>query len=233
MRGCRVLLRIVITGSFLLLFPASHASAGNVSSQPFTLVFKTGEVGKFPSEWVSANGNGAAKIYCVRTEGDYVFLHADAVAAGVQIGVQQSWSLRNLPVLQWQWRAVLVPEGTNEREKNRNDSVLAVYVVFGHLPFINTIKYVWSDTLPAGTTFVSPTSGNTKIIVVRNGRSQINTWITERRDLLADYRQVFGDKDKDPIATGFVILTDSDNTGTHAIGDYRYIQFLSDGTSRP
>lgn len=233
MRYYRVLLGLIIIGPVFLWVSAGPSLAANALTKPFTLGFKAVEAGKFPSEWVSMNGSDAAKVYCVRTEGDHIFLHADAVAAGVQIGVQQSWSLKSLPMLQWQWRAVLLPQGTNEREKSKNDSVLAVYVVFGHLPFINTIKYIWSDTLPVGTTFVSPTSANTKIIVVRNGRTQLNTWITEKRDLLGDYRQMFGDKEKDPIATGFVVLTDSDNTATHAIGDYQNVQFLSDGTTKP
>jgi hypothetical protein len=55
----------------------------------------------------------------------------------------------------------------------------------------------------------------------------MNTWVTEKRDVFSDYRQLFGEKEKDPIATGIVILTDSDNRGTHAIGDYGYIQVLS------
>ena len=59
----------------------------------------------------------------------------------VQVGTEHSWALKDLPVLQWQWRAILFPDNTNERDKNRNDSVLAIYVAFGHLPFINTIKY--------------------------------------------------------------------------------------------
>ncbi len=173
------------------------------------------------------NGNDAAKIYSVKNEGEHIFLHADARAIAVQIGTEHSWPLKDLPVLQWQWRVVLFPDGTNEREKNRNDSVLAVYVVFGHLPpFLNTIKYIWSDTLPVGTIFTSPTSSNTKIIVIRSGRAQINTWVTEKRDVFSDYKQLFGEKEKNPVTTGIVILTDSDNTGTHAIGDYGVIQII-------
>jgi len=205
------------------------------AQSPIHVTFRTDEVGKFPSGWESINGNGAAKVYSVKTEGEYTFLHADAHAIAVQIGLEHTWALKDLPVLQWQWRAVLFPDGTNEREKNRNDSVLAIYVAFGHLPFINTIKYIWSDTIPIGTTFTSPTASNTKIFVIRSGRTQINTWVTEKRDVFSDYRQLFGEKEKDPIATGIVILTDSDNTGTHAMGDYSYIHVLSPngGATKP
>ncbi len=87
-------------------------------------------VGKFPSGWKSMNGNGAARIYSVKAEGEHTFLHADAPAMAVQVGTEHSWALKDLPVLQWQWRAILFPDNTNERDKNRNDSVLAIYVSF-------------------------------------------------------------------------------------------------------
>jgi hypothetical protein len=220
-------LLIVTEFVFILLIALTVSAAQTPPSQPINITFQANEVGKFPSGWGSMSGNSAAKIYSVKAEGDHTFLHADASAMAVQIGTEHSWPLKDLPILQWQWRAVLFPEGTNEREKNRNDSVLAVYVVFGHLPpFLNTIKYIWSDTLPVGTIFTSPTSSNTKIIVIRSGRAQINTWVTEKRDVLSDYRQLFGEKGKDPVTTGIVVLTDSDNTATHAIGDYSYIQVL-------
>jgi hypothetical protein len=218
---------LIITKFLLMLLFAFAVSATQAQlPQPINIIFQVNEIGKFPSAWKSMNGNGAAKIYSVKTEGEHTFLHADAPAMAVQIGTEQSWALKDLPILQWQWRAVLFPDNSNEREKNRNDSVLAVYVAFGHLPFINTIKYIWSDTLPVGTTLTSPTASNTKIIVIRSGRTQVNTWITEKRDVFSDYRQLFGEKEKDPLATGLVILTDSDNTGTHAIGDYGHIQVL-------
>jgi hypothetical protein len=211
----------------LLLSIAPTVSASQARfSQTINITFRANEIGKFPSGWESMDGNGAAKIYSVKSEGEHTFLHADAPAMSVQIGTEHSWALKDLPLLQWQWRVILFPDGTNEHEKNRNDSVLAVYVAFGHLPFINTIKYIWSDTIPVGTVFTSPTANNTKIIVIRSGRTQINTWVIEKRDVLSDYRQLFGEKEKDPIATGIIILTDSDNTGTHAIGDYGYLQVL-------
>ena len=45
-------------------------------------------------------------------------------------------------------------------------------------------------------------------------------WITEERDVLVNYRSLFGDRDKDPITQGIALLTDSDNTNTQAVGDY-------------
>jgi hypothetical protein len=43
--------------------------------------------------------------------------------------------------------------------------------------------------------------------------------LIEKRDVLSDCKQLFGDKEKNPVVTGIGILTDSDNTNTHAIGE--------------
>jgi len=95
-----------------------------------------------------------------------------------------------------------------------------VYVVFGGWPIPSSIKYVWSDTLPVGETFDSPHSSKTKVVVVRSGRSMIGKWVTEERNVLADYRGLFGEGENNPTAKGIALLTDSDNTNTRAVGDY-------------
>ena len=95
-----------------------------------------------------------------------------------------------------------------------------MYVVFGGWPIPRSIKYIWRDTLPLGEIFDSPHSSKTKIVVVRSGRSMMGKWITEEREVLVNYRSLFGDRDKDPITQGIALLTDSDNTNTQAVGDY-------------
>ena len=197
------------------------------AQSPINITFEPDEVGKFPSGWLSWDKNNAAKVYSVQVEGGKKFLHADSKGSRDQIGYERKWVLKEFPILQWQWRPLLFPVGTNEREKSGNDSVLGLYIIFGHWPFIKTIKYIWSDNLPVGIFFNSPFSKGTKILVIRSGRSMMGTWVQERRDVLLDYRQLFGEGEKNPVATGIGILTDSDNTNSHAIGDYAEIQALA------
>lgn len=160
--------------------------------------------------------------YVFSSEGGNKFLRADSrgTSVHVQIGYEKKWELKEFPILRWRWRAQTFPEGTNEREKSGNDSVLAVYVVFGGWPIPRSIKYIWSDTLPLGEIFDSPHSRKTKIVVVRSGRSMMGKWIPEERDVLVNCRSLFGDRDKDPITQGIALLTDSDNTNTQAEEDY-------------
>ena len=120
---------------FILLLLANHSS---LAAESIHVNFESGEIGKFPSGWASNDKKTALKIYTIQSEGDKKFLHADAKDSWAQIGLEKRWALKEFPILQWQWRAILFPTNSNEREKSRNDSVLGVYVVFGHWPFITT-----------------------------------------------------------------------------------------------
>ncbi len=186
----------------------------------FNVDFQKDEPGKSPSGWSSQEPEKMARVYKVQAEKGNRFLRADARRASIQIGYESKWDVKKYPVLSWKWRAVVFPEHSNERKKSANDSVLGVYAVFGGWPVPSSIKYIWSDTLPAGVSFDSPHSGKTKIIVVRSGRGMMEKWVSENRDVLADYRKLFGDGEKDPVFRGIAVLTDSNETNSRAVGDY-------------
>ncbi len=207
-----------------LLLPLLYAWPAS-AEPPIHVLFQADEVGKPPHGWVSKQKD-RGQIYSVQVEGERKYLHADARDAAVQLGYERRWPLGEYPALQWQWRAVLFPEHSDERKKAGNDSVLGLYVVFGHWPFIKSIKYIWSDTLPVGESFNSPFSSRARIVVVRSGRTLAGTWVSERRDVLSDYRRFFDDH-ATPVARGIGVLTDSDNTHSQAVGDYADIESLA------
>jgi hypothetical protein len=216
-------------GSFaLVLLVAIFASRPPIATaQPVIhIAFEENDAGKLPAGWASRSGN-AADVYSVRAEGGKRFLHADARGTSVQIGHEIAWSLKEFPALEWQWRAVLFPRNGDERKKATDDSVLGLYVVFGQRPFVKTIKYIWSEGLPAGTSLDSPFTSRTKMIVLESGHDLEGRWVTERRDVLADFHRLFGDRETAPTAMGIAVLTDADNTNSRAVGDYGDIDILS------
>ena len=196
----------------------------------FHLNFARDEVGKFPAGWSSRDEENKGRVYSIQAEDGHRFLHADARAMSVQIGYEKKWEVKDFPILRWRWRARIFPEGTDERKKSGNDNVLSVYVVFGGWPIPRAIKYVWSDTLSAGTVLDSPHSGRTKVIVVRSGREGKGKWVEEERDVLADYLRLWDESRTNPTARGILLLTDSDSTQTRASGDYDDISILSKGS---
>jgi hypothetical protein len=214
---------VLITAMFILL--SSLWTSAAFSQSVIRITFSDDELGKFPSGWTSQDKINMARIYSIRAEEGAKFLHADSTGQAVQIMYEKRFALNDFPMLRWRWRAVTFPEGSNERERNANDSVLGIYVVFSYWP-VRAIKYIWSDTLPEGSSFDSPHSSGAKIVVVASGRKSSGAWVTEERNLLEDYQRFFGEAEKNPISKGIAILTDADDTHSHAVGDYSEIEVL-------
>ena len=56
------------------------------------------------------------------------------------------------------------------------------------------------------------------MVAVESGSSLAGRWLQEERDILADYKQLFGE---DPPKAGAVaMMTDTDNTGASAVAWY-------------
>lgn len=189
----------------------------------------------------------AYRVYSIRSENGRNYLHASTRHDGqdhCQIGKQVSsvnfsrvdkeWNIKKFPYLTWKWRAIELPAGADESIDEKNDSVAGIYVVFqkAYVPLlswryqpVNVIKYVWSTTLPKDRV-VSRNMQKFGIlyfqgryIVLQSGPKNMNRWIEEKRNVLEDYRRVFGSDPKyDPIILG--ILTDSNSTRSHAVADY-------------
>lgn len=194
---------------------APVAASAQEGTRPLA-TFENQTPGKPPEGW-RARGGDIEDVYVIRQDGDRKYLHADAKGVSVQIGKELELDVRKLPMLSWQWRVLALPPG-DERTKERGDSAAGLYVVFGGWPIPNTIKYVWSASLPPGTRTESPFAGQTKIVVLRSGMANAGQWVEERVNVLEDYRKFFGE-DPDP-AKGIAILSDADNTKSRAMADY-------------
>lgn len=223
----KIKIRGIIRGTvaFLIL-----ALAGGILAQTlFKLTFEDDAEGKFPSGWSSRDKKGMSKVYSVRKENGEKFLRGDSGGLSVTIGYERGWNLADYPLIRWRWRPMTFPTGTNEHKKSGNDNVLGLYVAFGGWPLPKSIKYIWSETLPVGTELPSPFSGKTKMVVIRSGREGKGEWFSEERNVLDDYRRLFKEPKAAPKAKGVGILTDSDNTGTEAVGDYDDIEIIKKG----
>lgn len=133
------------------------------------------------------------------------------------------WDLTTHPRLSWRWRALQLPHGA--REDKVNDSGGAVYVSFAKKDWLGrplSIKYVYSTILPVGTVV---STGNVKILVAASGVDGIGRWVQVERDVVADYRRLFGaDPPQDPFT--ITLWSDSDNTRSVAEVDFDDIVLL-------
>jgi hypothetical protein len=171
--------------------------------------------------WKSRNGD-PSKVYSFIVENKNVFMRAHDRQNSVQLFRKKGWKIGTNPVLSWKWRVIEFPKNSNI-EKVKNDSAVGIYIVFPARWFVpEAIKYVWSEKVPEGTIIRKKESFPT--IVIRSGDADKGKWMLEERDVLADYEKLFKRRPSDPVAFGF--LTDSNNTGSEAIGDYDEFMIL-------
>ena len=167
-------------------------------------------------------------FYALRKEGDRTVLHADSHAAASGLYRETSIDLGKTPILNWTWKVDNILTGNDERTKAGDDYPARVYVVFsGGAMFWRTraINYVWSNKQPTGSSWFNAFTSNAGMIAVESGVSRTGQWIQINRDVLADYRRIFGEE---PGAVDAVaIMTDTDNTGASATAWYGDIWFTA------
>ena len=179
--------------------------------------FSKSKENAFPEGWKPRKDSGRA-AYAVLVEGGVRFLRASAKNLGIQAAKEREWDLEQYPVLSWKWRPRVFPKGADERE-GKNDSVLSVYAVFPHSRMsVKSVKYIWSEKVPVGTHLES-SQGLTQVLVLRSGvPANRDAWVEERGNVAQDYRRLFNEPLPKPV--GIAVLTDSDDTNSHAEGDY-------------
>ena len=132
------------------------------------------------------------------------------------------------PVVRWRWRVEKFPAKTRaeslEMEKE-DDFAARVYVIFPAMFITNSkvLEYIWSDTIPVGTTGTSSYSKNIKLIALKQGLAKDKGWFTEERDVYSDYVKLFGRPPEYNVGA-IAFMTNTEHTGTSAVAMYDDIE---------
>jgi hypothetical protein len=101
-----------------------------------------------------------------------------------------------------------------------------------------TLCYVWDNKEPKGSTLVNAFTTRIRMVVLESGPSAGHAtgegaWVSEHRNLLADYRRAFGDEAGDimPDVVAVAISADADNTHGHGLAYFTDIDLR--GTAAP
>ncbi len=131
--------------------------------------------------------------------------------------------------LHWSWKIAHTIKGGDEKSKAGDDYAARVYVVFPGRFFWQTkaINYIWANRLAKGESVSNVYTSNVKMIAVESGNQKAGQWLSEERDLFADYRALFGADPQE--AAAIAIMTDTDNTDTAADAWYGEISLLTEG----
>jgi hypothetical protein len=165
--------------------------------------------------------------YRLAQEGDSTVVRAHSSAAAS--GLVRKLRLDSLHHrwLQWRWKIAEPLKNRAEKTKAGDDYSARVYVIFPEFFFwqMKAITYVWAAHLPREESFPNPYTSNAMTVVVESGQDKAGTWVSEQRDILADYHRLFGGE---PRKIGAIaIMTDTDNTGGVATAWYGDITLSS------
>lgn len=142
--------------------------------------------------------------------------------------------------LSWQWRAEELIEADDLRTKSGDDVALKVCVFFDmpldKVPFVErqllrvarsqsteplptaTVCYVWDAHLPIGTSIPNAFTKRLRYKVLESGPARLHQWTAERRDVAADFIELFGNESSEvPPVVGVAVGADTDNTRSHSL----------------
>jgi hypothetical protein len=218
--------------------PITHQKNGTVLLENF----EKDSVNNYPSKWYDRDGNNKlihhsketmqGYRYEVKEKSGNKFLRYNGKSAkhiSLPLINEDKDNIYDIdiyktPILSWKVRADVLPKGAREDDDDKNDSVASIYVAFdmGRVALFKkvpkTIRYTWSSNLEEGTE-LSKFFGNQKIVVIESGPEKTGKWITFQRNIVEDYKRLFGD---DPPNTplAILILSDGDSTGSWVKADY-------------
>lgn len=143
---------------------------------------------------------------------------------------EQRVNLQQTPFLNWSWRSANRLTGLNEQSQSGDDYVARVYVVVGGgLAFWRTraVNYVWAGNTAKDSVWPNAFAGDHAIMLaVRGPEAPLNTWLYEKRNVMADLKQLLGEDIHyiDAVA----LMTDTDNSHGKALAYYGDIWFSKD-----
>jgi hypothetical protein len=219
----RLKLRIMVSCFFLTTLAVTVVSYSYAEEIPVSRFSTDGLSG-----WETKSFKGVTEYRLVK-EGGRTVVRASSKNAATGLIRKIHFEPSKYRYLRWSWKIAHTVVGGDEKSKAGDDYAARVYVIFPGLFFwqMKAINYMWANKLPKGASIPNAYVSNAKMVAVESGNSMAGQWLTEERDLLADYRRLFGTEPQD--AEAIAIMTDTDNTGGTADAWYGEISLSTEG----
>jgi len=180
-----------------------------------------------PPGWQGQRWGDPRYDFTVVQDGAVKVLHLKSADDSSSISKEIKIDVKQYPILEWTWKVVELPPHGNARKAETDDEAAQLYVTFPRFPTTvrsRIIGYIWDSNEPAGASFRSAKVSSVQYIVVRSGSADLGKWITEKRNVLEDYRKIFGENPGESV--GAISLSiNSQNTGSKAESFFGKILF--------
>ncbi|GAC1422006.1 MAG: DUF3047 domain-containing protein [Burkholderiaceae bacterium] len=185
-------------------------------------------------------------VYALVRDGDTIVLKADARHSMSGLLHTVRVDVGKYPRIRWRWKISAPVAAADMSTKAGDDYAARIYVMFDYpleklsfgtrakLKLAETlygqkipsaaVNYVWDNRHPVGTIAPNAYTDRARMMVVESGTARVGQWVTETRDLAADFRAAFGEEA--PAVVAVALATDTDNTGESVNAWYGDIEFL-------
>jgi len=179
--------------------------------------WKGGQTWGFPKHDFTIVDNDGRRVLHLRSKDETSTVSQD---------IKGKVKLKETPILEWSWKVVTLPKGADSRSKHTDDQAAQLYVAWPRFPQTvrsRIIGYIWDTTAPQGLVVESEKTSTVTYVVVRSGPGELGKWLTERRNVVEDYRKIYGEEPDNPGAVSIAI--DSDDTHSTAEAFFGAIVF--------
>jgi hypothetical protein len=163
-----------------------------------------------PRGWKLHERSGKANLSIVKEGGMHaIHLRSSDTSFAIQKTVDvDPWLL---PLLSWKWKVTKLPLGGDFRVSEVDDQAAQLFLAFSNR---NAILYLWDTTAPEGSTGEAwaPPFMTIKAMVLRSGHRDSGKWVLERRNVIEDYRSLYGEEP--PQVAGVRIQINSQHTNS-------------------
>jgi Protein of unknown function (DUF3047) len=165
-----------------------------------------------PKGWELSVNAGEAQLELVQDDGKRALrMRSDQASFSLQKKIRIS--LQTSPFLVWNWKVSELPKGGDFRRSGTDDQAAQLIIAFSSSHFLS---YVWDSTAPKGLigSASAPLFKKIFAVVLQSGTQGLGTWISERRNLIDDYKQAYGEEPE--VIEGVRIQINSQHTQSRA-----------------
>ncbi len=180
------------------------------------------------AEWEEKIFKGKV-VYKIEKENGLSYVRASSSNAASALYYRINMDAKNRrPMMRWKWRVEKFPAKKMPETlegKDEDDFAARVYVIFPAMFITNwkVLEYIWTETIPSGTTGTSHYSKNIKLIVLQQGPDKDKKWASEERDIYSDYVKLFGRAPEHNVGA-IAFMTNTEHTGASADAVYDDIE---------
>lgn len=211
--------KLLLAAGLLLSSSVTFAAGERIDIGSFSKGSLTG--------WESKEFSGKSE-YKIVQQGNRKVLTGKSNGGASVIGFRKRIDLTKTPFLNWSWKVDTALPPLKEATKAGDDFSARVYVIIDGGVFIwrtRALNYVWSSNPnKTGQKWNNPFQPkNARMLAVRDSRNGPGQWLTEKQDVAADFKNLFGFTPK--FIDGIAVMTDADNSKGTAAASFGDIYF--------